>query len=434
MRKYVVFGLVWTLMQFTVAQTEIVLSKEEAVARVLANNQSLKILEQEVFAAAADHKQTMAIWLPQLAITHTGMATTNPLMAFGSKLNQAILTPGDFDPGLLNNPGQIEDFATRIEVLQPILNTEGIYQRKSAKARREAVSQQVAYRKDYIVLEAKKAYMALQLAYKSVEVMQKAEKAALENKRIAQNRLAQGFLQRADVLAIDVRVTEVTNQLAYAESAVKNASNYLSALMNDTAFQQLRPAQQLQIDTVQLSAITVSDARSDLRALEASIEAYKHKLQADKSEFLPNLNAFGTYELHDNNAFSGGANGYMFGAQLRWNLFEGSQRIGKIQKSRAEYEKAKLELDRYRNDSRVELNRVYRMVLDAQNDVRLSALAAEQSEEVLRVRANRFREGLENTADLLLAETQFAEKQLAYYKAVFQLNYAQAYVQLLTQK
>ncbi len=37
---------------------------------------------------------------------HTGISTTNPLMAFGSKLNQEILTQADFNPDLLNNPEQ----------------------------------------------------------------------------------------------------------------------------------------------------------------------------------------------------------------------------------------------------------------------------------------------------------------------------------------
>jgi len=41
----------------------------------------------------------------------------------------------------------------------------------------------------------------------------------------------QGHLQKADVLAVEILVTEVMNQLQTAKSDVANASNYLSFLM-----------------------------------------------------------------------------------------------------------------------------------------------------------------------------------------------------------
>ncbi len=63
------------------------------------------------------------------------MATTNPLLAFGFKMNQEIVTQADFDPNKLNNPSQINLFATKFEVQQPIINVDGIFQRKAAKAK-----------------------------------------------------------------------------------------------------------------------------------------------------------------------------------------------------------------------------------------------------------------------------------------------------------
>ena len=70
--------------------------------------------------------------------------------------------------------------------------------------------------------------------------------------------------------------------------------------------------------------------------------------------------------------------------------------------------------------------------LDAENKLILTALALQQSEEALRIRTNRFKEGLEKTSDLLMAETQYAQKQLEYYQTIFQYNYTQAYLQFLT--
>ena len=73
----------------------------------------MQISEQEMNAAKAEFNQTNSILLPSISVSHSGISTNNPLMAFGSKLNQEILTQNDFNPVLLNNPETIENFTTK---------------------------------------------------------------------------------------------------------------------------------------------------------------------------------------------------------------------------------------------------------------------------------------------------------------------------------
>ncbi len=413
------------------AQETGLITKEEVLAKVKESNMALKIAQQDVLAAKGDFNQTNAILLPNISVSHTGIATTNPLMAFGFKLNQEILTAADFNPDLLNNPRQIEDYATRVEVQQPLLNFDGVYQRKAAKAKWNAAELQSERQQDYLELEVEKAYMQLQLAYKTVEVLKQAKETALENKRIADNSFKQGYLQKSDVLAVEVRVTEIDNQLQYAKSNILNASNYLSVLMDEDSNQILRPSDSLSVVYHSLPTVDLSENRKDILAMHSATEAYKQMHKADQMSFLPRLNAFGTYELHDDELFQGDANGYLFGAELKWNLFEGSKRFGKVQKSKAEYNKSKLQLEQYKSESQLELNKAKRGLEDAQNKLKLTKLALQQSEESLRIRTNRFEQGLEKTTDLLMAETQFSQKQLEYYATIFQHNYALAYVRFL---
>ena len=86
------------------------IAKEEVVKEVLESNRKLKISEQEFLQARADYRQTNAVFLPNISVSHTAMTTNNPLMAFGSKLNQESITQSDFNPALLNNPDQIKQF------------------------------------------------------------------------------------------------------------------------------------------------------------------------------------------------------------------------------------------------------------------------------------------------------------------------------------
>ncbi|TCP25174.1 outer membrane protein TolC [Tenacibaculum skagerrakense] len=430
MRAIVFISLFSFLIGFS--QQKSMISKKEVLQKVHEGNSSLKITNQEYLMAKADFNQSRAVFLPNITASHTGILTTNPLMAFGSKLNQEILTQNDFDPARLNDPNETRNFATVLEIQQPLINIDGIYKRKASKVKMEAIELKTSRTKEYLTLEVNKAYMQLQLSYRGVEVLEKALTTAEANKQLAENSFKQGFLQESDVLAVDVHVTEVKNQLQTAKSNVLNASNYLSFLMNERGDVVYQPADSLTINISKELSKAVSNDRSDIKAMELSTEAYKKMYQSEKMSFLPRLNAFGSYQLFDNNIFNVDASGYLVGAQLSWDIFQGSKRFAKVQKSKAEYEKSVLEYQQYKSKSELELNKVLRMLHDAENKLKLTELAMQQSKEALRIRKNRFKEGLEKSTDLLIAETKYIQKQLEYYQTIFEFNYSKAYVEFLT--
>jgi outer membrane protein TolC len=432
MKKHIYLLLLFSFTLTTQAQETVPITKKALLLKVSEDNITIKISEQEFNKAKADYNQTNAVFLPNISASYTGISTTNPLMAFGSKLNQEILTQNDFNPALLNDPTTTRNFATKIEIQQPLINLDGFYQRKAAKTKMEAMSLKSSRTADYLTFEVEKSFMQLQLAYKAVEVLELALEAAEANKKIASNNFEQGYLQQADILNVDVRITEVKNQLQTSKSNLQNASNYLSFLMNDNEFVVYKPVEDLTIATFNMDEKNISENRADIKAMQLASNAYEEMNKADKMTFLPRLSAFGSYEIYDNKVFQGDANGYLIGAQLSWDIFQGSKRFGKAQKSKAEFEQSKLEYTQYVSKSNLELNKVKRQLIDAKNRLELTGLAVEQSKESLRIRKNRFKEGLEKTSDLLVAETQFAQKQLEYYQTIFEYNYTQTYLEFLT--
>ncbi|WP_437399159.1 TolC family protein [Flagellimonas lutimaris] len=416
------------------AQDHVKISLEDVLMRVQESNASIKVSEQEAKMAKYDYRFSNSIFLPQIAVSHTGMATTNPLMAFGSKLNQEILTQADFNPALLNNPDQIENYATKVSVEQPLINLDGFYQRKAAKTTMEAKELQAMRTRDYLDFEAQKAYGQLQLAHRAVAVLQKAYDAANANLNMAQNSYDQGLLQKADLLEVKVRVTEVSDQLKTAKSNVQNASDYLSFLMNEQGNVVYEPSKDLVPENLGEAVESSLENRADVKAMDLVSEAYKANMRADNMTFLPRLNAFASYEMYDDQIFQADAKGYIIGASLSWDVFKGSQRFAKAGKSKTSYEKAKQEYEQYVAKSTMELQRTKRMVEDAKSRLETSKLAMEQSEESLRIRTNRFKEGLEKTTDLLGAEATYAEKQLAYYQTIFEYNQAQSLLTFLTKE
>lgn len=418
----------------TYAQDTLTISKNDLLQKVTENNLQIKAAEKSFQSAKADYRQSNALFLPNVNVSHTGILTTNPLMAFGSKLNQEILTASDFNPALLNDPDKIQNFATKIEVQQPLINLDGLYGRQAAKAKMDAFQLQTERTKEYLELEVSKAYMQLQLAYKAVQVLEKANTTAQGNLKFVDNYFKNGMLQKTDLLNVQVRVNEIANQLQYAKSNVQNASDYLAFLLNeDMTGKTFKPAENLD-NTIAIETIntTISDSRKDIQAMQKSAEAYQKVFQSSKFGYLPRLNAFGSYELYDQHLFQTSAQGYLVGAQLSWNIFDGFKNVGKTQKAKADFEKATVETEQYKKQSQLELNKTNRQLLDAENKVNLSKLAFEQSQEAYRIRQNRFTQGLEKTTDLLMSETQMAQKELEHLQAVFEYNFTKQYLQFLT--
>ena len=415
------------------AQDTIGIVKETILKKVAEGNLQIKIAQHDFSASQAEYRQSSAVFLPNITVSHTGISTTNPLMAFGSKLNQAILTQNDFNPSLLNDPSATQNYATKIEVLQPILNFDGFAQRKAARIKAASFKLQSERTQEAILLDAKKSYMELQLAYQMVAVLEKALLTATENGRMVQNYSKQGLVQKTDVLSVEIRINEIKNQLQTAKSAVRNSSDYLNFLLNgedkDAIYKPL-DAFELESTLAKEDKISLSN-RKDFQAMSLATESYKQMVNSSKMNFLPRLNAFGTYELYDDTLFGTSAGGYVIGAQLSWNLFDGYKSIGKLQQAKIVFEKAKTEELQYKAKSQMELNKFSRQLLDAKEKVKLAQLNVEQASEACRIRQNRFEQGLEKTTDVLISETQKIQKELEYQQAVFEYNFTKDYVAFL---
>lgn len=416
------------------SQDTIITAKKDLLEKVSQANLQIQLAQKTYQAAKAEYQQSNALFLPSLTASHTAISTTNPLMAFGSKLNQEILTASDFDPALLNDPAKTQNFATVISVQQPLLNVDGLYERKAAKAKMIAYQLQSERTVEYIQLEVSKAYMQLQLAYKAVSVLSTARATANANLKLVENYLKQGLVQKTDVLNMQIRVNEVSNQFQYAKSNIQNASDYLGFLLNEDVKNKIyKPSDELE-NSIALTAIVteVPQSRKDIQAMVQSTSAYQKIYMSSKMNFLPRLNAFGSYEMYDQTLFGTKANGYIVGAQLSWNVFDGYRSIGKMAKAKADFQKAALEAEQYKKQSQLEASKTNRQLQDAENKVKLSQLAFEQSKEAYRIRQNRFVQGLEKTTDLLQSETQMIQKQLEELQAVFEYNFTKQYLQFLT--
>lgn len=436
MKKILSILIVLTSAGWLQAQDTLVISQPEFVEKVIQNNGSAKIADKQAAMAKADFQQSNALYLPTVTASYTAMLTNNPLMAFGSKLNQEILTQQDFNPDLLNDPDKVENYATEIMVLQPLLNLDGVYERNAARIQHEAYQLKAERTKEYLELEATKLYMQLQLAYEAVGVITRAHETAGEAVKIVTDYYDQGMVQKADLLDARVRLNEVKSQLQYARSNVQNTSDQLLVLMGEApGTYTLSPQSGAPLNyDIATYAGTLPENRKDLMAMSKAVSGYESMLKSSKMKFIPRVNAFGSFQMYDNEVFQFGASGYLIGAKASWDIFNGYSKIAKTRKAKLEVEKARLEQEEYVSQQQAELIKANRMLADAKNKVELYQLAFDQANESYKVRRDRFEQGLEKTVDLLMTESQMYHKELQLQQAIFEYNFTKEYLDFLTKE
>lgn len=397
------------------------------------NNLQLKIDESEIASEKTDLLQFRASKLPHVRLSYSGINTNNPLMALGSKLNQAVVRPEDFNPDLLNDPKAIFNFETKLEVEQSLYNREVYWQRKATEVKIKALELKASRTKDFLEMEVNIAYMMLQFAYKSVEVLKQAQKTSIANKKVIDDYYANGLIQKSDVLYMETRLNEIESQLFSAKSNIQNISDYLLILGNQELGSVIfKPIDALVFDpTLDIFDDHLNTERADILSQTQALEAYDMMLKSSKAQFIPNLFAFGNFAFHDENPIGFGANGYLIGVAASWNLFDAKKSDSEQKKYLAEKTKAGVELENYKQHSQLELNMAKRNVLDAKKRVELSELAWEQTKVAYEIQKNRFQQGLEKAADLLSSESIMSQKELELHQAIYEHNAAIEYLKYL---
>lgn len=435
MRKILFSVITVTMITFGFSQEVVSISRTDLENKSIDHNLQIKMAKKEAELAQAELLGTRAMYLPNVNASYTFSNTNNPLYAFGSKLNQERITMMDFNPDNLNNPKSISNFATKIEVQQPIINIDAVYQKKAGQVKAEVLNIKTERTKEFVRVELKKSYMMLQLAYKMFETLENARQTTLANKKVIDNYYKNGMVQKSEVLYMDVRISEIESQMQTAKSNIRNASDYLYFLLDENAENKiLKPTETLENTAyMTTSDATLNPNRKDLLAYNKSLEAYDWMMKSSKAKFLPRLNAFGSFEMYDHKIAQFNANGYLAGIQLSWNVFDGLKAKSEQEKYKAERSKAETEIEEYSKQSQLELNKAGRQIEDATAKLTFTKQALEQSKEAYRIRKNRYEQGLEKSADLLSAETLMSQKELEYQQAVFEHNVAVEYEQFLKQ-
>jgi outer membrane protein TolC len=410
------------------AQT--LISLEEAIERSKENNYSIQLANQAIAIQRAKHEQTKGLTKPYLGVQVTDMISNNPLNVFGFKLQQEQVVQSDFVPVTLNDPDVRNFFNVSVNAMMPIINFQ-------SKATQEAAEHQISMKQSMaarsmqgIELEVKKTYFMLILANEAVNVLTESYNAVQANFEIAKNFYEQGLMLKSDYLDMQLMLNQTEMALNSGRKDLSNVQAQFSYLIEGNELVEYLPSEDLGMEKV-ISDFQLNEDRSDFVAMKNGVEAMGKLKKASDKMILPKLDLFGSFSLNDEIPFENNANNFQLGLKLSWDIYQGNSRKSTSRKVQAEMLEKELELDKIKSEARLQIVHTQRNIELLEEQISMHSLSIDQAEESLRIRKNRFEQGLEKSSDLINAEAQLSQKKLSKLQSQFEWNVQYAYLEFL---
>ena len=404
---------------------------ERALDRALAHNPDARIARARILAAQAGLEQANAAFWPRLQFQSSYTRTDNPMLVFGSILNQrAYSTSLDF-----NDVPDVDDLNARGLVTVPLYaggkNKAG---REAAKANTEAARQENEAVRNALGFEVSRAFFTVLKTRQFIQAAEATVKSYEQNLSIARKRLENGTLLKSDLLDMEVRLAQGNEDLLRARNSYALSLRALRNILGieDQDFEVTNAAPVISVPT----SGDVS-RRPELAAALQRERAGEEQVRAAKGGYLPRASAFGSLDYDYGWKFENGGGSYTAGALLQWDIWDGQLTRGKVREATANLESAREEQRKVRLaiDLEVEQARLDLTTADERLHV-TEQIVAQASESVSLTRA-RFEQGLTLSTQLIDAETALvtarvrrAEAEADQHIAIAALRKAQALPQL----
>lgn len=412
------------------------LTLPRAIEIALERSPLLRAAGHELEAAAAGVDRARAGFLPRLDVGESFTRSDNPVFAFSSKLNQGRFTAGDFSIDRLNDPDPVNNFRTGLTLTQPLYTggkaTLGV---ERARRQQEAVARGAERQRHEVIFAVARAYYAVLLAQADLGVARAAMEAAGASRDLARARFDAGLVVESDVLSAEVRLADLREQVLAAESRAALAAAGLNDVMGQPLDEPVDVADSLAEPAPPPGALPeleglALDRRPDYQRLRAEEQAQQQQVALARAEFLPTLNATGSYDVNRRDFAAGAQESWFVGLALQWNLFNGFADRARIVEARAGLDRLHALRERLASAIRLEVRDAYLRLRTARERIGVARGSVAQAEESLRVVRDRYQAGLTTIVDLLQTEAALTRARGSLIRASYDASLARAALEL----
>jgi outer membrane protein len=372
---------------------------ERALQQALSGNPDARLAQQRIVAAQAGLDQANAAFWPRVQFQSSYTASDNPMLAFGSILNQRAYSSSlDF-----NDVPTVDDLNARGLVTVPLYaGGKNRATRKAASANTEAARQDNAAVQNALGYEVSRAFYTVLKTREFIRAAEAGVRSFEASLATAKKRLDGGTLLKSGMLDIEVRLAQAREELVRARNAnalaIRALRNLLGIETGEFDVADTGP-------TAQAPDSGDFSGRPELTAARQREQAAAEQVTAAKGSYLPRVSAFGSLDYDYGWKYDHGGGSYTAGALLQWDLWDGKLTRAKVREANANLESTREEQRKLRLALDLEVERA-RLDLKAANE-RLSVtdqVVAQATESASLTRA-RFEQELALPTELIDAET-----------------------------
>ncbi len=378
-------GEVWTL--------------ERALEYAALHNPDARIAQQRIVAAQAGLEQANSFFWPKLQLQSGYTRTDNPMLAFGSILNQRA-----FNPNLnFNNVPETDDINVRGLVTAPLYaGGRNTAERDAAKSNWQAAGFEESAVRNNLQYEVARAFHTIVKTREFVRSAQSTVSSLETNLVVAQRRIDGGTLLKSDGLDIEVRLAQAREDLVRARNSQALSQRALWNLLGLEGESEFVVADSAPNLTAPEN--TVPD-RAELAAARKRLAAAEARVRSSKSGYKPKVSAFGSLD-YDYGPITHGDNGsYAAGVIAQWDLWDGFSTRSKVSEAQANLEALREEERKLRLEIELELEQARLNLHAAAERLATTEKMVLQATESLRLTQNRFEQGLALSTQILDSES-----------------------------
>jgi len=294
---------------------------------------------------------------------------------------------------------------------------------KNAELTRDASLSDLQTTVDTALLAVRTAFYNVILTREKVRVQE--ENVALYESQLhdTQNQFQVGSVSNFEVLRARVALANAQPDLITARNDYRIAVEQLRQALGmpeggagagAAPFPTVQGSLDCQVEPCDVEAALISahERRPELARLDKLEEAGQQSVTSARSTYYPNLGIFGAYEwagigfAQDSNY---NANGWLFGLQSTWSIFDGRNTAGKVVQAKSQLRQAQLSRLDEELAIDVEVRQAASSVQEAGELVDASRETVGQAEEALRLADSRFKAGTATQLDVQTSQVALTQ-------------------------
>lgn len=406
------------------------MSLRESVDYALSHNRGLGVSAQSMEQADAGLSGATGQLLPKVDLSMGAVRTDSPGDYFGMKLNQRSITAADFNPAVMNNPGYINNYQSRVGVTVPVWQGGALWAGRSmASHKADASAFGHEHVRQQVIFQTISAYARVRQTKSQIAAMERAVRAAEKRYQDTQAMQKRGVLITSDVMDARVHLLRTSLKLEEARNGYAASRDILEQVMGlngefvlHTEDDPILKMPSLSLDEAIGQALA---NRTDLKALQAQKMAAESDVTRSRAAFLPHVNLVASQEWNSP-TFGIKNRNSMVGAMVTMNIFSGGSDAARMRAAQAEEVALEYKVADLKKQVHNEVSHAWRQLNESRLRYESENQALKQSEESLRIKSLRFEQGLASTSDLLDAQVQADSARVFAIQARYDMTIAEA--------